>query len=151
MLPLISRFLRPYRSALLIVAVLTTMQVIANLYLPFLNADIINNGVVTGDIGYIVRTGAIMLGLSAGLAAISVIAVAPTSETEIAAICAFLRSYMSASAPAGIASRAIGRKVAVCTMATMSAPAIVAIAQAEPTPWIRKPVFEIRLAHQTLR
>ena len=64
MIALISRFLRPYRSALIIVAVLTTMQVIANLYLPFLNADIINNGVVTGDISYIVQTGAIMLGLS---------------------------------------------------------------------------------------
>ena len=58
--------------ALVIVVVLTTMQVIANLYLPFLNADIINNGVVTGDVGYIVRVGAIMLGLSLGLAVISV-------------------------------------------------------------------------------
>ena len=84
MLPLISRFLRPYRSALVIVAVLTTLQVIANLYLPFLNADIINNGVVTGDIGYIVRTGAIMLGLSAGLALISIVAVYFAARTSMA-------------------------------------------------------------------
>ena len=35
----IGRFLRPYRAALVIVVVLLTMQVIANLYLPFLNAD----------------------------------------------------------------------------------------------------------------
>jgi len=83
-LPLISRFLRPYRSALVIVAVLTTLQVIANLYLPFLNADIINNGVVTGDIGYIVRTGAIMLGLSAGLALISIVAVYFAARTSMA-------------------------------------------------------------------
>ena len=91
MIALISRFLRPYRSALIIVAVLTTMQVIANLYLPFLNADIINNGVVTGDIGYIVQTGAIMLGLSAsGLAVISVISVyfAPARRWRSAGMCA---------------------------------------------------------------
>jgi ATP-binding cassette subfamily B protein len=81
---LISRFLRPYRSALVIVAVLTTMQVIANLYLPFLNADIINNGVVTGDIGYIVKTGAIMLGLSAALMVISVISVYYAARTAMA-------------------------------------------------------------------
>lgn len=84
MVSLISRFLRPYRSALVIVAVLTTLQVIANLYLPFLNADIINNGVVTGDIGYIVRTGAIMLALSAGLALISIVAVYFAARTAMA-------------------------------------------------------------------
>ena len=60
------------------------MQVIANLYLPFLNADIINNGVVTGDIGYIVQTGAIMLGISLGLAVISVIAVYFSARTAMA-------------------------------------------------------------------
>jgi ATP-binding cassette subfamily B multidrug efflux pump len=80
----ISGYLRPYRMALVIVVVLTTMQVIANLYLPFLNADIINNGVVTGDIGYIVRVGAIMLGLSLGLAVISVIAVYYSARTAMA-------------------------------------------------------------------
>lgn len=84
MIALISRYLQPYRSALIIVVVLTTMQVIANLYLPFLNADIINNGVVTGDIGYIVRTGAIMLGISAGLAVISVISVYFAARTAMA-------------------------------------------------------------------
>ena len=58
MIGFIAGYLRPYRRALVVVVVLLTMQAIANLYLPFLNADIINNGVVTGDIGYIVRTGA---------------------------------------------------------------------------------------------
>ncbi|HQR80104.1 MAG TPA: ABC transporter ATP-binding protein [Actinomycetota bacterium] len=84
MIGLIWRYLRPYRAALVVVVVLVTMQVIANLYLPFLNADIINNGVVTGDIGYIVKTGAIMLGLSLGLAVISVIAVFYASRTAMA-------------------------------------------------------------------
>ena len=84
MITFIGRFLRPYRAALVIVVVLTTMQVIANLYLPFLNADIINNGVVTGDVGYIVRVGAFMLALSLGLAVISVIAVYYSARTSMA-------------------------------------------------------------------
>ena len=84
MIALIARFLRPYRSALIIVVVLLTMQVIANLYLPFLNADIINNGVVAGDIGYIVRVGAIMLGLSLALGVVSVVAVYFSARTSMA-------------------------------------------------------------------
>ena len=39
-------------------------QRVATLYLPSLNADIIDNGVVDGDTGYIVHTGAVMLGVS---------------------------------------------------------------------------------------
>ena len=38
---------------------------VAALYLPSLNADIIDNGVATGDTGYIVRTGAVMLAVVA--------------------------------------------------------------------------------------
>ena len=37
---------------------------VASLYLPSLNADIIDNGVATGDTGYILRTGALMLGVT---------------------------------------------------------------------------------------
>jgi len=46
-----------YRWPLAVVIVLVTVQALANLYLPNLNADIINNGVLTGDTGYIIRTG----------------------------------------------------------------------------------------------
>ncbi len=76
--------LRPYRWALALIVLLVLGQVLANLYLPTLNADIINNGVVTGDVGYIVRVGAIMLGLSLGLAVISVIAVYYSARTAMA-------------------------------------------------------------------
>ncbi len=55
----------------------------ANLYLPTLNADIINDGVVTGDIGYIVRIGAIMLGVSLALGVTSVIAVYFSARTAM--------------------------------------------------------------------
>jgi ATP-binding cassette subfamily B multidrug efflux pump len=58
---LLLRFSRPYRPLIGIVLVLVTIQALSNLYLPNLNADIINNGVVKGDTGYIIRTGAYML------------------------------------------------------------------------------------------
>jgi ATP-binding cassette subfamily B multidrug efflux pump len=53
--------LRPYRSPLVLVVVLQLVQTLATLYLPTLNADIIDNGVVRGDLGYIMSTGGVML------------------------------------------------------------------------------------------
>ena len=56
--------LAPYRSFISAVVVLQFVGVVAMLYLPSLNADIIDNGVATGDTGYIVRTGGVMLGVA---------------------------------------------------------------------------------------
>jgi ATP-binding cassette subfamily B multidrug efflux pump len=53
--------LRPYRRQILVVLVLLLVQAIANLYLPTLNADIINNGIAKGDTHYIVTIGGVML------------------------------------------------------------------------------------------
>jgi ATP-binding cassette, subfamily B, multidrug efflux pump len=61
---LLRRFLRPHRGRLSIIAALLLVQAIGNLYLPSLNADIINNGVLTGDTGYILSIGALMLGVT---------------------------------------------------------------------------------------
>jgi ATP-binding cassette subfamily B multidrug efflux pump len=61
MTQLLPRFLWRHRRQLLAVVVLVSIQALANLYLPNLNADIINNGVVKGDTNYIIRTGAFML------------------------------------------------------------------------------------------
>src|SRR5690625_2015906 len=64
LLPVLRRFLRPYRRDVLVVVVLQFVQTIAALSLPSLNADIINDGVVVGDIGYILRVGGVMLLIS---------------------------------------------------------------------------------------
>lgn len=84
MVRLIAQYLRPYRAAITLVIVLISLQVLANLYLPRLNADIINYGVITGDLGYILRIGAIMLGLSLLLGVVSVIAVYYSARTAMA-------------------------------------------------------------------
>ncbi len=58
---LIRRHLRPYLPHVAAVAVLQLATVLATLYLPSLNADIIDNGVATGDTDYIWRVDGIML------------------------------------------------------------------------------------------
>ena len=71
---LLHRHLQPYTGLLLCVLVLQFAQVMASLYLPTLNADIIDKGVATGDTGYIWRMGAFMLVVSVGQGVCSVAA-----------------------------------------------------------------------------
>ncbi|MFC8170735.1 ABC transporter ATP-binding protein [Streptomyces sp. NPDC057242] len=61
---LLRTHLRPYRKPIALLVLLQFLQTCASLYLPTLNADIIDNGVVHGDTGYILRFGALMVGVS---------------------------------------------------------------------------------------
>jgi ATP-binding cassette subfamily B multidrug efflux pump len=54
-------YLRPYTNLLYAVVVLQLLGTIASLYLPSLNADIIDQGIAKGDTDYIMRTGGWML------------------------------------------------------------------------------------------
>jgi len=81
---LLATYLRPYRRWILLVMVLLLVQAITNLYLPSLNADIINNGVVPGDIDYIISTGGLMLVVTFLLAICSIVAVYWGSKTAMA-------------------------------------------------------------------
>jgi ATP-binding cassette subfamily B multidrug efflux pump len=69
------RYLRPHWKLLVAVVVLQLAQSIASLYLPALNADIIDEGVATGDTGYILRTGGMMLMITLGQIICAIIAV----------------------------------------------------------------------------
>lgn len=64
MIRLLGRYLRPYTPLLIGVVVLQLVQALAALYLPSLNASIIDNGVAKNDIGYIWQLGAVMLVVS---------------------------------------------------------------------------------------
>jgi ATP-binding cassette subfamily B protein len=90
---LLRRFLAPYRRWLAIVLALQAAQSLANLYLPTLNADIINRGVATGDTGYVWRHGAWMLVVCAVQVALNVGAVFYGSRVA-AAFARDLRSRM---------------------------------------------------------
>ncbi|WP_345647816.1 ABC transporter ATP-binding protein [Streptomyces tremellae] len=66
LLRLLRTRLAPYRKSIGLLVALQLLQTVATLYLPTLNADIIDNGVVNGDSGYILEFGAIMLAVSVG-------------------------------------------------------------------------------------
>jgi ATP-binding cassette subfamily B protein len=61
---LLRTYLRPYKKPIALLVLLQFLQTCATLYLPTLNADIIDNGVVKGDTGYILSFGALMIGIS---------------------------------------------------------------------------------------
>jgi ATP-binding cassette subfamily B protein len=67
MIALLARHLRPYSRQLAVIVGLLLLQAIGNLYLPELNGDIINNGVVKGDLDYILRVGLLMLFITAAV------------------------------------------------------------------------------------
>jgi ATP-binding cassette subfamily B protein len=64
LISLLRRYLPPYRNALIAVVVLQFFGTLAALYLPTLNADIIDNGVAKADTAYIMRIGGVMLAIT---------------------------------------------------------------------------------------
>ncbi|CAH2715974.1 putative ABC transporter ATP-binding protein [Neobacillus rhizosphaerae] len=80
----LSRFLKPFQIPIYLVLGLVLLQSLAELYLPTLMADIVDNGVVTGDTHYIWKIGGLMLLVAAG-----------------GMICSIVASFYSAKAAAG--------------------------------------------------
>lgn len=68
------RFLRPYRISVAMVLLLIFLQSLSSLYLPNLMSDIVDTGIVKGNIPYILRIGGLMLGVSIGGVLCSVLA-----------------------------------------------------------------------------
>ena len=62
---LLRQYVRPYRGLLTVVAVLQLISNMASLYLPTVNAAIIDDGVAKGDLHSIVRLGGVMLAVTA--------------------------------------------------------------------------------------
>jgi ATP-binding cassette subfamily B protein len=82
---LLVEYLRPHRKLLAAVVVFQLEQSIASLYLPTLNADIIDEGVGKGNIGYILSLGGVMLGI-----------------TLLQIVCAVIAVYFAAKAAMGV-------------------------------------------------
>ncbi|MDK2903211.1 MAG: ATP-binding cassette, subfamily multidrug efflux pump, partial [Clostridiales bacterium] len=78
------KFLKPYWKQITLAIILLVIQAISNLYLPNLNADIINNGVAKGDIDYIINTGGFMLAVTLLLAICAVASAYLGSKTAMA-------------------------------------------------------------------
>lgn len=84
LLPLLRTYLAPYKLPIAIVLFFQLVQTLANLYLPGLNADIIDRGVVVGDTGFIVRTGLIMLAVTVLQVVCTIVAVYYGARTAMA-------------------------------------------------------------------
>ena len=81
LLALVRRYIRPYRRLVAAVMVLQTISTLASLYLPTINAAIIDDGVAKGDTGLISRLGLVMLAVTALQGACSIGAVYFGSRT----------------------------------------------------------------------
>lgn len=82
---LLVEYLRPHRPLLAAVVVFQLAQSIASLYLPTLNADIIDEGVAKANIGYILSLGGVMLAI-----------------TLLQIVCAVSAVYFAAKAAMGV-------------------------------------------------
>ncbi len=80
---LIRTHVAPYQRLLAMVVLFQFVGTLGMLYLPSLNADIIDNGVVTGDTGYILRYGGLMLAVSLLQAACAIAAVWFSARTAM--------------------------------------------------------------------
>ncbi|KKO54685.1 ABC transporter ATP-binding protein [Paenibacillus sp. DMB20] len=78
------RHMRPYRTAVLLVLLFTFFQAMSELYLPTLMADIVDVGIVKGDIPYIWKVGGFMLAVAAG-----------------GMLCSIVASYLAAKSASG--------------------------------------------------
>lgn len=75
------RMLKPYRIPIIFILALIFMQTMAELYLPTLMADIVNLGIVKGDVPYIWKIGGFMLLIAIGGTTCSIIASYLSSRT----------------------------------------------------------------------
>ena len=82
---LLRTYLRPYTGQVAVVVALLVVQTVGNLYLPNLNADIINNGVVKGNLHYILTTGGVMLAIALVLGVVAIVAVYWASRVAMGA------------------------------------------------------------------
>ena len=82
---LLRTYLRRYTGQIAVVVALLVAQTVGNLYLPNLNADIINNGVVEGNLPYILRTGGVMLVITLLVGVVAIVAVYWSSRVAMGA------------------------------------------------------------------
>lgn len=66
------KFLSPYKGRVTIMLILLFLQVLGTLYIPTLTADIVNNGIVKGDLDHVFRTGGLMLAVAVLIALVSI-------------------------------------------------------------------------------
>jgi ATP-binding cassette subfamily B protein len=80
---LLKKYLAPYKWLVTVAMIMMLAQAVTQLYLPELNADIINNGVAKGDIDYIYKIGGLMLAVTLAMGIVSIVSVYLGSKTSM--------------------------------------------------------------------
>jgi len=84
LIKILREYLKPYKREIAIIVGLQLIGTLAALTLPSLNADIIDNGVLRGDTGYILRMGGWMLAVSLVQVVVTIVAVYFGARTAMA-------------------------------------------------------------------
>jgi ATP-binding cassette subfamily B multidrug efflux pump len=77
------RFLKQYTAYIAVIIVLLFAQVLSDLYLPTLMADIVDKGLANKDVNYILKIGGFMLLIAAGGTLCAIIATYLSSKTAV--------------------------------------------------------------------
>ncbi|NPV80511.1 MAG: ABC transporter ATP-binding protein [Firmicutes bacterium] len=77
------KFLKPYRIQIASIISLVFLQTLSELYLPTLMSDIVNTGIMKGDVGYIWRIGRLMLLVALGGTICSIVAAFLSAKTAM--------------------------------------------------------------------
>ncbi|HEY8911233.1 MAG TPA: ABC transporter ATP-binding protein [Desulfosporosinus sp.] len=77
------RFLKQYTAYIAVVIVLLFAQVLSDLYLPTLMADIVDKGLANKDVNYIIKIGGFMLLIAAGGTLCAILATYLSSKTAV--------------------------------------------------------------------
>lgn len=84
LLTIFRRYVKKYPVAVALLLLFSLLQVVGSLYLPALNAQVIDNGVAKGDVGLVWRLGAIMLVVAIAQLVAAVIAIAAGAYVSMA-------------------------------------------------------------------
>jgi len=76
------RYLKPYTAAIITVLILMTLHSLADLYLPSLMAEMVNEGILGGNTSLILHKGAIMLAIAGASVVCAIIAQFFSSRTQ---------------------------------------------------------------------
>jgi len=77
------RFLKPYATYIAVIIILLCIQVLSDLYLPTLMADIVDHGLANQDVEYILHRGGVMLLIAAGGTLCAILATYLASKTAV--------------------------------------------------------------------
>ncbi|MCQ9384321.1 ABC transporter ATP-binding protein/permease [Brevibacterium sp. 50QC2O2] len=93
---LFRHYLRPYVPAVIVLLLFQLLQVLGTLYLPTLNAGIVDRGITAGDTATVWRYGGLMLAVAAGQVVANIVAIVAGAHVAMRAAADIRRDFFTA-------------------------------------------------------